>query len=250
MKLAIWQTHPRHDVDQALADLAAAVRAADADLFVTPEMYLGGYNVGAGRIAELARSAPDVGAIARATGTTIVCGLASAGRDKPYNSAAVFGRDGTEVARYHKTHLFGDLDKSQFDAGPCLPPVFALGEWTVGLAICYDIEFPETARHLAQAGADLIVVPTANMAPFDSVPTRLVPARAEENEVYVAYANYIGAEGDLIYGGLSCICGPDGNDVVRAMGEAEILTATLDLGAIAAHRALVNHQRDRRADLY
>lgn len=249
MKLAVWQTHPRHDVDQAMADLDAAVRAADADLFVTPEMYVGGYNIGPDRVAELAAMSPNIGAIAKATNTTIVCGMATTG-DKPFNSAAVFGADGQEVTRYHKTHLFGDLDRSQFGAGPVMPPVFALGNWTIGLAICYDIEFPEIARLLAALGADLIVVPTANMTPFDSVPMRLVPARAEENEAFVAYANYIGAEGNLTYGGLSCICGPDGNDIARAAQDETLLTAHLDRATLDAHRALIHHTADRRTDLY
>ena len=52
-------------------------------------------------------------------------------------------------------------------------------------------------------------MPTANMAPFEGVATRLVPARAEENAVFVAYANYVGAEGAFAYFGLSCVCGPD-----------------------------------------
>ena len=249
MKIAVWQTHPRHDVDQALSDLDAAVRDADAELFVTPEMYMGGYNVGADRVTELAAMAVDVGAIAKASGTTIVCGMATSG-DTPYNSAVVFGPDGQEVTRYHKAHLFGDLDRRQFAAGPAMPPVFKLGDWTVGLAICYDIEFPETARHLAALGAELIVVPTANMIPFDSVPLRLVPARAEENEIVVAYANYIGVEGPLTYGGLSCICGPDGDDIARAARDETILIAQLDRAALNDRRAQIHHTADRRTDLY
>ncbi|MFY8044397.1 MAG: nitrilase-related carbon-nitrogen hydrolase, partial [Rhodoferax sp.] len=76
--------------------------------------------------------------------------------------------------------------------------------------ICYDVEFPEATRRLALAGADLIVVPTANMPEFDFVAQSLVPVRAYENQLYVAYANYIGAEGAVHYGGLSLLAAPDG----------------------------------------
>lgn len=94
MRLAIWQSNPCHDVDQALADLEAAAKAADVDLLATTEMFVGGYNVGAARVAELAAQAPDIGAIAQRTGTVIVCGMASEAQGKPYNSVVVFNCDG------------------------------------------------------------------------------------------------------------------------------------------------------------
>lgn len=131
-----------------------------------------------------------------------------------------------------------------------MPPVVEVAGWKIGLAICYDIEFPETARHLVGLGADLIVVPTANMLPFDSVPLRLVPARAEENEVFVAYVNYTGVEGDIEYCGLSCLCGPDGDDILRAARQEEVLITTLSRADLTAHCAILDHNRDRRTDLY
>ena len=60
------------------------------------------------------------------------------------------------------------------------------------MLICYDVEFPEAVRRLALAGAGLVVVPTANMEGFEAVPRLLVPARAYENGLVVAYANCCG----------------------------------------------------------
>lgn len=250
MKLAIWQSKPRHDVGQALADLEAAARSADADLLVTTEMFVGGYNVGAARVVELAALAPDIGEIAKRTGTAIVCGMATSAQGKPYNSAVAFDAGGVEVARYHKAHLFGDLDNDQFQCGPAMPPVVDIAGWKVGLAICYDIEFPEVARHLVGQGADLIVVPTANKLPFDSVPLRLVPARAEENGLHLAYCNYTGSEGQFTYNGLSCVAGPDGHDLARAGTAEQMLYATLDRAAVQQARQAQTHLKDRRPDLY
>lgn len=258
MKIALWQTPPLHDLQKALEaldDTARLARANNAELLLTPEMTLGGYNVGAERCEILAASAESLtGAlksIARKHEIALVVGLAMPGPDCTYNGAIALDAAGTERHRYHKTHLFGGVDRAQFGAGTSLSGVFDLGGWSIGLAICYDIEFPEVARAMALQRADLLLVPTANMKPFDSVATRLVPARAEENAIYVAYANYVGTEEEFDYGGLSCICGPDGSDLARASRDApDLIYATLDHAELAKLRAIQNHRADRRADLY
>ncbi len=258
MSISLWQTTPQHDPQLALEALdhaAQRARAKGADLILTPEMTLGGYNIGPDQCKALAESADTLiaalGTIARKHEIALVVGLALPGPDRPYNGAVVLDAAGIERHRYHKTHLYGDVDRTQFAAGAALSGVFELNGWSIGLAICYDIEFPEVARALALQGADLMLVPTANMIPFDGVPTRLVPARAEENAIYIAYANYIGTEGDFDYGGLSCICGPDGSDLARAGRDApDLLFATLDHAALRASRRHQNHLADRRPDLY
>ena len=258
MKIALWQTTPLHDPQLALAALdqaAQQARTKGADLIVTPEMALGGYNVGPARSQTLAASAgaliESLKIIAQKHEIALVVGLAFPGETAPLNGVIVLDAAGTESHRYYKTHLYGDVDRSQFAAGTALSGVFDLNGWAIGLAICYDIEFPEVARALALDGADLILVPTANMIPFDSVATRLVPARAEENAVYLAYANYIGTEGAFTYGGLSCICGPDGNDLARARQDApDLLFADLSHADLATRRKLQNHLSDLRPTLY
>ena len=258
MKIALWQTTPLHDPQLALAALdqaAQQARTKGADLIVTPEMALGGYNVGPARCKTLAASAgaliEALRSIAQKHKIALVVGLALPGETSPHNGVIVLDAAGVELHRYYKTHLYGDVDRTQFVAGTALSGVFDLNGWSVGLAICYDIEFPEVARALALEGADLILVPTANMIPFDSVATRLVPARAEENAVYLAYANYIGTEGAFTYGGLSCICGPDGNDLARARQDApDLLFADLNHTDLATRRKLQNHLTDLRPTLY
>lgn len=256
MRIALWQTTPHAGIDAACAALdeaAGAVRGAD--VLVAPEMVLGGYAVAPERIRANAAAADALiaraGGIARRHGIAIVCGLALPGPDLPRNGAIALDASGREVARCHKTHLYGPTDTGRFAPGDALSDVFDLAGWRVALAICYDIEFPEVARALAVRGADAILVPTANMVPFDSVATRLVPARAEENAVCLAYANYVGTEGGVTYGGLSCICGADGSDLARAgRDRAEIVSATLSRDALDAVRTALRHRADRRPDLY
>jgi predicted amidohydrolase len=258
MKVALWQTAPCGDIDRCLAHLGAAVAtaaAAQADLFVSPEMFIGGYNVGAEAVAENAAGFEAVQntlcSLAAAHNIALVTGLPTPNVGLPFNSCIAIDKSGRLRATYHKTHLFGTVDRAQFAAGDALSPVFDLCGWRIGLAIFYDIEFPEVARDLALRGADLIVTPTANMEPFDSVATRLVPARAEENAVYVAYCNYAGAEGAFDYNGLSCLCGPNGGDLIRAgKHQTSLFYATLDRDALQAARQNQLHLRDRRPDLY
>ena len=79
---------------------------------------------------------------------------------------------------YRKTHLFGALDRGTFVPGDGLPEPVELDGLRLGMLICYDVEFPETVRLLALAGADCVLVPTAQMEPYDFVARSLVPARA------------------------------------------------------------------------
>lgn len=259
MKIALWQTSPHHDEFAALNALdqaACLARSNGAELMAAPEMTLGGYHIGLERCTDLAARANDlidaVGKIAQRHEIALVVGLALPGPDRhPFNAAIAVDRMGTEICRYHKTHLYGDVDREQFSAGAELSPLFELNGWRISLAICYDMEFPEIARSLRLQGADVIVAPTANMVPFQTVPTRLIPARAEENAIYVVYSNYIGEEGDLTYCGLSCICGPDGNDLVRGTAhDAAVLFAELDKTALSQCRDTQTHAADRRPELY
>ena len=77
-----------------------------------------------------------------------------------------------------------------------------------GLLICYDVEFPENVRALALGGADFVIVPTALMQPFDVVARTIVPARAYENQLFLAYVDRCGREGAFDYCGLSCVGTP------------------------------------------
>lgn len=260
MRLALWQTQPvLNDVDQAMAALeeaAAKASGLEADLLITPEMYLTGYAIGAETLRKLAEpedgpSWVRVGNIAKRHGIAL---LAGGPRLDPngavFNAAQLRDCDGHILGNYDKTHLFGEVDRRQFQAGASLSNITMFKGWSLGFAICYDIEFPEVSRALARDGADLILVPTANMEPFDSVATRLVPARSEENGVYIAYANFCGADQKFTYNGLSCLTGPDGQDVARAGRGDEMIVGDLSRDDLTEIRTSVTYLGDRRTDLY
>ncbi len=260
MRVALDQWRPvtgGREEGLARLDRAAAHAVAEGvDLLVLPEMALTGYNIGAGAVAGAAE--PEGGVLDRA-----LSGVAQARRiailagyprrddaNRVLNAIRLVDATGATRATYAKTHLYGDVDRAQFAPGDGFAPVVSLGGWRIGLAICYDLEFPETARVLALDGAEIILAPTANMAPFDSVALRMVPTRAEENALYVAYCNLCGSEGAFDYVGLSCLCGPDGSDLARAGGGEMTLVADLDRTRLDAARATSTHLADRRPDLY
>ena len=121
--------------------------------------------------------------------------------------------------------------------------------WRLGLLICYDVEFPEAVRLLALQGADAVLVPTANMVEFDEVAQLLVPARACENRLYVAYANACGSEGGLIYGGLSTVVQPNGRVLLVASREPSLALAPLSKAALTQARQ-TDQRPHRRPSLY
>lgn len=237
---------------------AARAAASGAGLLVCPEMFLTGYAIGADvpRLAETAdgASAQAVGEIARRHGIAVLYGYPERGTGADdqlvYNSAQLIGPDGTRLANYRKTHLFGCFEQEWFTPGD-EPVVQAdLGGLRIGIMICYDVEFPENVRAHALAGTDLLLVPTAQMHPFQFVAEKLVPVRAFESQMYVAYVNRTGSEGEFDFVGLSCLAGPDGIARTRAGHGEEMVLADADPVLLAASRAANPYLRDRRPGLY
>ncbi|OON82051.1 carbon-nitrogen hydrolase family protein [Streptomyces tsukubensis] len=244
-----------------LDEAAARAAEAGAGLLVCPEMFLTGYAIGADahRLAEPADgpSARAVAAIAARHGLAVLYGFPELGDGAPaparpvvHNAAQLIGADGARLATYRKTHLFGAFEREWFTAGETAVVQAEVGGVRVGIMICYDVEFPENVRAHALAGTELLLVPTAQMHPFEFVAESLVPVRAFESQMYIAYVNRSGAEGEFEFVGLSCLAGPDGVARVRAGRGGELLTGDVDPGALRASRAANPYLSDRRPELY
>lgn len=123
--------------------------------------------------------------------------------------------------------------------------VFGLGGFLLSILICYDIEFPENARQAATAGADVIIVPTTLGAQWGVVSEKLVPTRAFENGVYNVYANHSGHENNMAYYCGSCIVAPNGQDLVRANSEYQVLTARLTKDKVVAAQKRLPYLTER-----
>ncbi len=167
-----------------------------------------------------------------------------------YNSVQLVAPDGTRLANYRKTHLYGCFEHDHFTPGEDTVVQAELNGLTVGLMICYDVEFPENVRAHALAYTGLLVVPTAQLHPYQFVAESVVPVRAFESQLYIAYVNRVGVEGEFEFVGLSTLAGPDGVARVRAYRDEELLLADVDPVLLAASREANPYLRDRRPRLY
>jgi predicted amidohydrolase len=246
---------PARNLDR-LARGARAAAGQGAGLLIAPEMFLTGYNIGAAAVARCAEPADGPSArraaeIARDSGIALLYGYPERGADGAiHNAARLIGRDGRFLLNHRKTHLFGELDRGLFTPGGDTFDVAELDGLRIGVLICYEVEFPELVRRHALAGVDAVLVPTALMKPYEIVTNCVVPARAFENQIFVAYANRVGMEGELAYCGLSCLAGPDGTVLVRGGEGEELLTAEMDRTLLVASRAAGGFLADRRPALY
>lgn len=259
MQIALFQMQPvSGNVRANLEKIVQAAEAASdmgADLLIAPELALSGYALGPA-FAEIAETRDGdmitaLSDIAAEFDLAICAGFPERDGDDVYNSAVLVRPDGA-AEFYRKTHLYGDGERAAFRPGDDRPLVFDLDGIRTGMLICYDVEFPENVRSLALAGAELILVPTA--LPKGEISRRIadmvVPVRALENGVFIAYADLCGVENELQYGGRSVIVSPDGDELARAgMGET-LLVATIDTSAYAEARAQNPYLVDRRSALY
>lgn len=243
MRLGYIQNHPVYgDREENLRAFERTIRSAGpADLWIAPELFATGYLFGRrAEVERLAEPVPDgrttstLIRLARETGSAFVAGLAERAPDgRIFNAAVAVDRDGLR-ALYRKIHLF-DREKGWFDAGDLGFPVFQIAGARVGIMICFDWRFPESARTLALMGAQVIAHPSNLVMPFCQA---AMVTRALENRVFAATANRIGteeADGDrLTFTGASRIVAPDGAVLAEApedgtaTGIAEIDPAQAD----------------------
>ena len=242
MRLALWQgAGAPGDVEATLAEVARIARTGaeqGADLLVFPEGFLTGYylpDLVPGSFPDVEDALAAVGRIAARAGLGLVMGSHLGDGRSLRNSAVVFSSAGMEIGRYHKRALFGAWEKATFEPGRDTL-LFPCAGLNVGVAICYDVEFPEMIRSYAQLDAHLVVTPTALMAPHDRIARQVVPVRAMENQLFLAYCNRTGSEGDLDFVGLSRVCGPRGEVIVSASTAPELLVAELSLSDLVRER--------------
>lgn len=171
-----------------------------------------------------------------------------------YDSAAIFGKDGSFVGIQRMMHVAEEAnynEKFYYKPGNSNYPVFEVAGARVGVAICQDQFFPEHLRLLTLHGAELIVVPTAIACETDPM---LLASRsgAALNQVFFAGVNRVGTESELTFIGQSHVVDPVGEVVNMAKtAEDELVLTTIDLSDVAAVRQRQNYWlRDRRPETY
>jgi beta-ureidopropionase len=175
-----------------------------------------------------------------------------------YNTAAILDADGSYLGKYRKTHIpqtSGFWEKYFFKPGNLGYPVFKTRYATIGAYICYDRHFPEGARALGLAGAEIVYNPSATVAGLSQYLWKLEqPAHAVANGYFVGAINRVGTEAPWNIGefyGSSYFVDPRGQILACASEDQdELVVATLDLDMIEEVRRTWQFFRDRRPDAY
>jgi len=240
------------DTSANLARIESAARdaaEAGATLLVTPELGITSYG-GGEKIRTLAEPTDGpivarLGEIAGKTGIALVAGFAEKAGDAVYNSA-VHTDGASPPSVYRKSHLYGDYERNLFTPAKPSTCLFSHHGMKLGMLICYDVEFPENVRRLALAGADMILVPTATPAGYSGsfIADKMIPVRAFENQVFIAYVNNVGRDGEFDYAGQSVIAAPDGSALAQARLSEELLTADIDPALYARSRSENTYLKD------
>ncbi|GAA5160471.1 nitrilase family protein [Pseudonocardia eucalypti] len=260
----------RIDVTDVAGNRARAAEAVTeaarrgARLVVLPELACSGYVfTGPEEARERAepadgRTVTDWCALSAEYGLVLVGGFCELGEDGHVYNSAVLVDAGEPRAVYRKVHLW-DAEKDVFRPGVARPPVVATSVGRVAVMICYDAEFPEWHRLAAQAGAQIIALPTNwpdEGRPPGERPLEVVrvQAGAAANRVFVVAADRCGTERGVSWVGGSAIVGPDGFPLAGPVADPcpELLLADLD--PARADRKDLNPRNhvftDRRPDLY
>jgi N-carbamoylputrescine amidase len=175
-----------------------------------------------------------------------------------YNTAAILDADGTFLGKYRKQHIpqtNGFWEKYFFKPGNLGYPVFKTRYATIGAYICYDRHFPEGARLLGLAGAEIVFNPSATVAGLSQYLWKLEqPAHAVANGYFVAASNRVGTEKPWNIGkfyGTSYVVDPRGNFLATASEDRdELVVADCDLDQIEEVRRTWQFYRDRRPETY
>lgn len=237
------------------ADLVRSGAAAGARVVVLPELFLPGYDMAAlaaerdgdvGEVDEDPRLDPMRSAC-RETETVAVVGASVRSGSRRTIGVLVVDADGGVRHAYDKQHLLS-TEREIFEPGRDRAVVTVDG-WPLGLAVCYDGCFPEHARAYADDGALVYVVPAAYVVGSEHRRDVYYAARALDNGCYVVFADLTGPCGAESFSGGSAIYDPEGQPVVRAGRDREVVTATLDADRLEQVRADHGMGSDRRDSL-
>ncbi len=226
-----------------------AGRAADqgVGMLLLPEMWSTSFAYR--EMPELAAGTPgvleQVGQLAREKELAMIGSLPEADNGRLYNTAYAVGADGELKGAYRKIHLFPLVREDMMLEPGDKPVTVDLSGLNVGLAICFDLRFPELFRKLALMGARLIVVPAQWPEERLEHWRVLVRARAVENQVYVAAVNGIGHSGMTDLAGHSMIVDPLGEVLAEGGNSEELITAVINPAMVDEVRKEIDYL-DRR----
>jgi Predicted amidohydrolase len=240
----------RHNLRRA-EEMIAEAGQQGADMICLPELFATGYNLNmlGEDILHLSRAHYQEihTRMAGAAAKSGIYVIAPYGLPQPdgrvHNAASVYTPNGELLGRYAKARAFGG-ERHYFANGEDFP-VFDTAFGRMGILICYDAGFPEFARALCNAGAELIVIPAAWRIQDIHSWMLNVPSRALENQLFTVGVNRAGKEGDLHLFGRSLVCDPWGRIQKQLPDDKDCVeTACIDLADVARCRAEGGYLQD------
>ena len=190
-------------------------------------------------------------------GVHVIVGLLERDGDRCFNAAVLVGPQGL-VGTYRKNHLpFLGIDRF-LDPGEQPFPVYETPIGNIGIHICYDCNFPESARVMTLLGADILALPTNWPEGRAKVAQYVVITRAYENKVHLVAADRVGTERNVSFIGLSKIVDAWGDTLAQASGDhEEVIYAEVSLAAARQKRIIfkpgefeLDFIHHRRPELY
>ncbi|OPY36470.1 MAG: C-N hydrolase family amidase [Methanoregula sp. PtaU1.Bin051] len=247
---ACWED-PKATLDKIRPQVAKA--AGDgASLIAFPEQFATGWDPASNQhVQDL--SGPIVTALkayAEEYAIAILGSYREAHRPLPFNTAIAIGPDGSVIAQYRKMHPFTFAGENVHYAPGDDLGIFDVRGFRLGIAICYDLRFPELFRLYADKGVHGVVVPSAWPESRLSHWELFIRSRAAENQMYVIGVNATGTTPVDTYAGTSMVAGPDGFVSARAGSEETFLTTELDAGIVKEVRRQFPALKDQRAGIY
>lgn len=248
---------PESNFERAEAFVADAA-GRGSDLVVLPELWHSSIDLdhAAAYASPLAAEAGDAGwfgrfaDLARDNNVWLTGSMLESQGDQFYNTMALYSPEGKLTASYRKIHLFRLMHEDRYLAPGRTGVMHELPWGCTGLAICYDLRFPELFRRYALEGARLMILPAAWPHPRRMHWRTLLRSRAIENQCFVAACNRVGTAEDVSFFGASAVIDPWGETLIEG-GETEaLLTVRIDLDTVEATRKKIPIFADRQPELY
>ncbi|MFA6436252.1 MAG: carbon-nitrogen hydrolase family protein [Candidatus Gracilibacteria bacterium] len=224
---------------------------AGVKLLVLPELFSTGYDLKnqTARFAETEKGPTPqfLLQMAKKYGLHLTGSYIEKSRGKPFNTALLVGPKGF-IGKHRKVNLWGN-EQRYFKPGNSFK-VFKTELGVMGILICYDADFPESARALALQGAEILLFPTAGTVSFSMFYGNFIASRAFENGCFLIQANRMGKEGDFVYAGFSRVINPQGIVLVDAKKQERFIATEIDLSLIQQQRQKAPYLKEFKGKIY
>lgn len=258
MRIALIQTNieygnPEKNMNH-VEELIKKSISSNPDIIILPEMWNTSYALK--KLNDIADRegkpcAMLVSKLAKENNVNIIAGsVADKNSDKMYNTSYVFNREGKNVAKYSKVHLFKLIHEEAYMTQGVERVCFDLDDIKCGIIICYDLRFPELTRKLVLDGAKILFIPAQWPKPKLDTWRTLIQARAIENQMFVVAVNRVGKEKKAEFFGHSMVVDPLGQIIAEGTEEEEVIIADINLQQVDDVRGYMTCLEDRVTQVY